>query len=226
MPTLALIGGSEWSDGCSFDSELIETAGTNRVLILPTAAAFEHPDSAIERAATWFTQLGVSIDVCRALHRRDAFDQRWVDMARSAAFIYVAGGSPMHLRMVLKETPLWDAVLENHRHGTGVLAVSAESATVLCKHMVDLRGGAFTVGLNDLPSIAVVPRLNSWSEDKWHRTIKLAPAGVTLLGIQERTAAIWNGSSWSVSGAGTVTVVRDRQQIALTELAAPFGAAV
>jgi cyanophycinase len=48
--TLALIGGGEWHEGCrDFDTELLARAD-GEVVVLPTAAAFEHPDRAVARA--------------------------------------------------------------------------------------------------------------------------------------------------------------------------------
>ena len=37
---LALVGGGEWQDGCTFDAELLATSGTDQVLVLPTAGAY------------------------------------------------------------------------------------------------------------------------------------------------------------------------------------------
>ena len=47
---LALVGGMEWRDGCTFDRELLEASGGDEVLVLPTAAAYEHPERAVETA--------------------------------------------------------------------------------------------------------------------------------------------------------------------------------
>ena len=41
--TLCLVGGNEWSDGCTFDAELLKESASSDVLVLPTAAAYEHP---------------------------------------------------------------------------------------------------------------------------------------------------------------------------------------
>lgn len=206
--TLALVGGAEWSPGCDFDRGLLERSGGGRVLVVPTAMAFERPEEAVARATSWFADLGAEVDVLEVFRRADALAPGADDPVRSASFVYLAGGSPMHLRSVLKDTPVWAAIVGVLRRG-GVLAGSGEGATVLSSHMVDSRGGAFTVGLGLLPSLTVIPRYDAWSEDKWHRTVRLAPVGMTVLGIDERTAAIWDGTGWRVEGVGSVTVHRD-----------------
>src|SRR5205823_2762046 len=70
------------------------------------------------------------------LARPDAFVPTHVDTVRSSRFTYLAGGSPMHLRSVLKETPLWDAIVEAVEAG-GVVAGSSAGAMVLTDPMVD-----------------------------------------------------------------------------------------
>src|ERR1700680_848557 len=55
---LALVGGGEWSDGCDFDVELLAASGGDEVLVLPTAAAYEHPEKAVATAAGWCDTLG------------------------------------------------------------------------------------------------------------------------------------------------------------------------
>lgn len=214
---LALVGGQEWSEGCSFDAELLAASGGGEVLIVPTAAAYERPDDVIECATAWFASLGATVEVLAVYRRSQALTAESVARVKSARFIYLSGGSPMHLRSVLKDTPVWDAVVEVWRGG-GVLAGSAEGATVMCTHMVDSRGGAFTVGLDLIDGMTVIPRYNQWSEDKWHRTVKLAPASMLVAGIDERTALIWNGREWSVSGAGNVTVHRDGRRAEVADL--------
>lgn len=204
--TLALVGGAEWTDGCTFDAELV--ADVDEVLVVPAALAYEQPGHAIDRATAWFAALGAGVRVLDVYRRADALE---VDTApvRSASCIYVAGGSPMHLRSVLLGTPLLDALISAWRSGVTV-AVAAEAASTLCSHMVDNRGGAFTVGLDLVTTMTVVPRANQWSHDKWHRTVALAPSGLPVVGIDEATALIHSADgTWRVEGVGDVRVVLD-----------------
>src|SRR5687768_10798697 len=114
---LALVGGSEFSDGCDFDRTLLEAAGTDQVLILPTAAAFEHPQRLVDRAVAWFSAMGANAVGLDVLNRRDAVDAANAEAIKAARFIYLAGESPMHLRSVLKDTPTWDAMVEAWQNG-------------------------------------------------------------------------------------------------------------
>src|SRR5439155_933128 len=71
-----------------------------------------------------------------------------------------------------------------------VLAGSSAGAMVLCDPMVDPRGGAFTLGLALVAQLAVIPHHDHWSEEKARRTIDLAPEGLPIVGIDERTALL------------------------------------
>lgn len=199
---LALIGGSEWQEGCTFDRDLLAASGGATVTVLATAAAFENPGKAIERATAWFAGLGATVRSVPVYGRPDALDPARAGEVRAATFVYLADGSSQHLRSVLLNTPVWDAIVDAWRAGA-VLAASAQSATALCDHLVDNRGGAFTVGLGLLRGMTVIPHYDLWSPDKRHRTVKLARPDLVVAGIDERTALVRDASGgWSVAGAG------------------------
>lgn len=205
--TLALVGGLEWTEGCSFDAGLV--AGADEVLILPSALAYENPAHALDRASAWFSALGVGVRVLEVYRRADALEPGPAELAAAASVVYVPGGSPMHLRSVLKDTPLLDALVGAWRAGATV-AASGEAASVLCSHMVDSRGGAFTVGLDLVTTMTVIPRYNQWSPDKWHRTVTLAPPDLAVVGIDEATALMHRtDGTWTVEGVGDVHVFVD-----------------
>lgn len=210
--TLALIGGGEWHDGCrDFDAELLARAGGDEVVVLPTAAAFEHPARVVERAVAYFSDLGASVRPLEVLRRADAEDRALAESVADARFVYVADGSPLHLRSALKDSALFDAMLTAYRH-SAVLAASGAGATVLCDPMVDPRGGAYTVGLGVVRDLAVFPYHGTAADHLRERSIDLLPRSATLVGLDEQTALIREpDGTWRVAGAGVVTVYDGRK---------------
>ena len=217
---LALVGGGEWREGCDFDADLLAASGGTEVVVLPTAAAYEHPDHAVERAARWFDGLGATVRPVPAVDRAGARDDANVAAVRGARFVYLSDGSPMHLRSVLLQTPLWEALVAAW-HGGAVVAGSGAGATVLCDPAVDPRGGAFTLGLGLVQQIAMVARADTWSEDKLHRTLQLTPKGVPLVEVDERTALLRDpDGTWRSAGVGEVSVWVGGHQADLSALPA------
>jgi len=215
---LALVGGGEWREGCTFDRTLLSDAGNPEVLVLPTAAAYEHPDRAVEWAVRYFAGLGATAKGLMLLHRREAEDAEMAAVVRAARFIYLGGGSPMHLRSVLKDSLVWTALVEAWEDGA-VLAGSSAGAMVLCDPMVDPRGGAFTLGLGLLPQLAIIPHHDTWSEEKAKRTFSLAPPTLPVIGIDEQTAIIRHpDASWTVEGAGKAVVWVGGREVGLEAL--------
>ena len=203
---LALVGGAEFTEGCSFDAELLLDSGATRVVLVPTAAAYENPAHRVERAEAWFAELGVEVVVAHVLTRAEALDPAAAEVFDGARLVYLAGGSAPHLRSCLKDTPLLAAVMAAWEGGA-TLAASGGAATALCRDMVDERGGAFTVGLGLVEQVAVIPHYDVWSADQNTRTVRMAPVALPVLGIDERTVAIRRSDGrWSFQGAGRVQV--------------------
>jgi cyanophycinase len=220
---LALVGGAEWTPGCDFDAELLQASGGTDVVVLPTAAAFENPDAAVEHARRWFDGLGGTVTNVRALQHRDALDPANVDAVRAARFVYLAGGSPLHLRSVLKETPLWQALVDAWTDGA-VIAGSSAGAMVLCDPMVDPRGGAFTVGLGLVSNLAVLPHAKDDVAGAHKRTFELADRGLVLAAIPERGALLRDpDGSWRAVGDVTVWVDGEQRDLAALPAATPPG---
>ena len=168
-----MVGGGEWSPPCrAFDERLLERSGGKEVVVLPTAAAFEHPERVVERARAYFADFGGVVRGLEVLNRRDANEEANIAAARKAKFLYVSDGSPLHLRSVLKGSALYDAMVEAH-HSGAVLAASGAGATVLCDPMVDPRGGAYTVGLGLVQSLAIFPYHGRAAEHIRERSVDL-----------------------------------------------------
>jgi cyanophycinase len=210
---LALVGGGEWSEGCSFDADLLAASGQDQVLVLPTAGAYEHPERQVLRAASWFDPLGAHVEGLMVLARADAEDEGAASLVRAARFVYLCGSSPMHIRSVLKNSVVWDALVEAWRSGA-VVAGSSGAAMALTDPMVDARGGGLTIGLGLLNGLAVVPHFGDPHEDghgeKLHRSVQLAPTGTPVAGIPEKTVLIRDpDGKWRSDGVGQVAVYLD-----------------
>jgi cyanophycinase len=214
---LALVGGRAWEEGCDFDAELLELSGAKEVLMLPTAAAYENPTHRVDVARAWFGGLGATTVELPVFTRRDAVKDENVDAVRAARFIYLGGGSPLHLRSVLKDSPLWDALVAAWNEGT-VIAGASAGAMVLTDPMVDPRGGAFTLGLGLVSQVALITHFDQWSPEKVQRTVRLGSKGIPVAGVPDRTALIREPSGWRVAGVGEVTVFVDGAEAPLSSL--------
>jgi len=197
---LALVGGGEWSAGCEFDAELLAGAGADEVVVLPTAAAFENPSRHVERATAWFDGLGARVRALDVLQRAAALDEANAEIVRTARFVYVAGDSPMHLRSVLKDTPLWDALVAAWDGGATV-AGSGNAGSALLDPMFDPRGGAFAMGLGLVTKLALLPEAEDDVAEHHRRTLELADPGLALAAVPRCTALIAEGGVWRVAGA-------------------------
>ncbi len=204
--TLALVGGREFTPGCSFDADLVAETGGEAVLIVATAAAYENPARLVQRSREWFANLDTDVVELAVYRRAEALD---VDLAARVSehrFIYLCSGSGPHVRSVLIGTPVLDAIVAAWQSGAAI-AASGAAAAALCLDMVDARGGAFTVGLGVLDGFTVVPHYDTWSADQNTRSLRMAPKGLPVIGLDERTAAIRSGDGrWSFQGAGRVEV--------------------
>jgi cyanophycinase len=213
--TIALLGGGEFTPACTVDRSLLDAAGADRVLVLPTGAAYEHPDRLVAAASSWFAGLGVEAEGLPVLARPDASQPAYVEAVRRSRFTYLAGGSPMHLRSVLKETPLWNALVEAVGSG-GVVAGSMAGAMVLTDPMVDPRGGAFTLGLGLVRGLAVIPAADQWSPERLHRTKELSHG--FLLAALRWGSALVHGPDGSWTAHGEVTVFEGSAEVGLEQL--------
>jgi cyanophycinase len=212
------VGGAEWQEGCAFDADLLEASGGRDVLVLPTAAAYEHPDRAVETARAWFAGLGGTVRPLPVLARHDAMDEATAATVRDARFVYLSGGSPLHLRSVLKETPVWEALVAAWEEGA-VVAGSSAGAMALCDPMVDPRGGALTVGLGLVENLAILAHADEDDPAHHRRTLELAGDDLVVAAVAERTALLRDpDGSWRVSGTGAVTVLLGGREVGLDAL--------
>ncbi len=214
---LALVGGAEWQPGCEFDGELLARSG-GEVLVLPTAAAYERPDRAVDTASKWFESLGGKARGLMVLTRTDAESEENAQAVSAAKFIYLSGGSVFHLKSVLKDSKVWSALVSAWRAGA-TIAGSSAGAMVLVDPMIDPRGGAFTLGLGLLPKMAFYPHFDHDAPSKLHRTFEMAPSDLPIACIEEKTAIIREpNGNWKVEGDGKAVVYLNGKLAGLGDL--------
>ena len=215
MGYLLLEGGAEFGGGMREpDLKAIELAGgfDAPIRIIPTAAA---PDNNHQRAGNngtrWFQSLGAkNVLSVPLIDKPSANDESIAKSLRSAKLIYMLGGFTGYLAETLEGSDAWDAVLETYQAGT-VVAGSSAGAMVMCEFYYDPSKGQVVNGLNLVPNSLVLPHHNTFGKSWASRLLEISPG--TLIGIDEQTGMIDNGSSeiWSVLGRGAVTLYRNGQ---------------
>lgn len=199
--TIALMGGGPFRDNDDLDRRLLADAGAERVIVLPTADAFEEPAQLIADAMSWAERLDVEVEALMVLQRPDAEDEGAAEVVRGARAVYLVGDSSQHLRSVLKDSPVFEA-LEAVLAAGGLVAGVGASAAALCDPMLDQRGGAFTLGLGLVRGLAIVPEADDESAERRQRTRSLASG--PLVELPTGSAVVRRGEEWERVGAAEV----------------------
>jgi len=195
--TIALQGGGPFTANDDLDRQLLGAAGISKVVVLPTADAFEGPQALVDAATAWGTRLGVEVEPLMVMTRSDALEAHPASVIAEAQAVYLAGDSPIHLHKVLVDTPVWAAVCAVVARGGLVVGV-AGSAAALCDPMTDPRGGAFTIGLGLITGLAVATEIEGWTAERLNRTVDLAPSTLALL--PTGAALLRRGDVWDRVG--------------------------
>ena len=133
------------------------------------------------------------------LSRADAEDGGAAAVMRGARLIYLSGSSPMHLRSVLKNSKVWEALLLAWQEGAVVVG-SSGAAMALTDPMVDARGGGLTIGLGLVERYGRGPPLRRHPRGRARR--KAPPVGAAGAGREPRWPASPSGPPSSVSRTG------------------------
>ncbi len=123
---IALQGGGPFVANDVLDARLLAEVGATEVVVLPTADAFEQPERLVADSMNWAERLDLQVEALMVLRRPDALDEGAAAVVRRARAVYLVGDQPMHLRSVLKDTPLWDALRDVLTNGGLVVQYTAE----------------------------------------------------------------------------------------------------
>jgi cyanophycinase len=182
--SVAFLGGADVGDP-AIAAALFARARGHRVAVIPTAAAFSHPEKAALEVAEWLSPHGGLVEALMASNREDAQLGDLAARLQDADLIYLTDGSALHLRTVLRSTALLEGIEAVLERG-GLVAASGGAATVLCDPMIDPRGGAPTVGLGLVDRFCVLTHLGEDDDrhlEKLHRAISLCPAELPVIAL-------------------------------------------
>jgi cyanophycinase len=210
---LALVGGDEFNPGNDEqDRILAAAAGPGPAYVVPTAAARQDPARSVAHAITWFDQFGIELHELPVLKRSDATSASLAERAGSGGFFYLVGGDPGLVAQVLRGSVVWKSIFAAWLGGAS-LAGSSAGAMALCSHTLVRATWPNRSKRRPIDALAVVsntavlPHFETFGH-RWVESAQAAAPGMTLLGIDERSAVVWREEAWWAAGPGTVTVIR------------------
>lgn len=194
--------------------------GEGPILILPTASARAEGGLEIQRR---FNELGSHrpVVVLPVHDRAAAGEEAYVRQARAAGGIFFTGGDQLRLATVLTGTPLLNAVRECYRAGIVVAGTSAGAAILGKVSIIRGRSGSaaragmahFAEGFGLLEDTIIDQHFHQKNRlGRLIYAITVHPGSLGI-GIDENTAALFEGNQLTVLGKNSVTVL-DGQSIA------------
>jgi cyanophycinase len=210
---LALVGGDEFNPGNEEqDRILAASARPGPAFVVPTAAARQGPEEAVAHATTWFKQFGLELQQLPVLKRADANSKEVAALARTGGFFYLVGGDPGLVAQVLHSSRVWNAIFEAWLEGSSLAGSSAGAMALASQSLIRATwpnrfNRRPTEALGLVPETAVLPHYETFGH-KWVESAERELPRTTLLGIDERSAAVWAAGEWRAAGPGSVTVIK------------------
>jgi cyanophycinase len=218
---LALVGGDEFKPGNDEqDRLLVDHRGRGPAYVVATAAARQRPELAVATAQRWFADLGLEVEELPVLKRSDAASTNNVELAQRGGFFYLTGGDPGLVVDVLRGSPVWQAIASAWREGAALAGSSAGAMalgdwTLVRKAYPGHAERRAKPALALVPHVAVAPHFETFGH-RWVDSVLLESPdeNVMIVGIDERSAVVWDGHAWSARGPGSITVVTTRDRCA------------
>lgn len=203
----------------STDLALLRACGAAnpRVAVIPTASGLEAgmPDVWNARGVAHFTRLGAQVTPLMITERAHCGDAAIVRTLADTDFFYFSGGNPNYVVETWRGTAALDVLIERWHAGAALAGCSA-GAMMMGARTIRVRdamaGNApnWATALDMVPGLAVLPHFDRMrhflTDDRFARVLSTAPAGVTVVGIDEDTALLNIAGRWQVSGRQSVTV--------------------
>jgi cyanophycinase len=216
---LALVGSGEYLPVMAEVEAMLLAGRAPRYVQLPTAAAPEGEASLqrwLDLGAAQADRLGVEQVPVVVRDRAEADSPDLAALVDGAGLIYLSGGNPAYLAKTLRDTRVWAAIVAAWQTGSALAGCSA-GAMALTGWVPSMRtlDRDPDPGLQIVPSLRVLPHFDKmlgWAPDMLTRAVLRAPAGTTVIGIDEETAIVdltGAGHSWQVHGRQQAWVLAD-----------------
>jgi cyanophycinase len=218
---LIAVGGGEsgniTEDSLKIVEKFIElSGGTNKAKVLIMTVATDDPEDAENRYKEVFDRLKFkNFDAVNVADRSEAYDEDLLEKVKNATGLYFTGGNQLHVTALTGGTPLHQLILDKFNSG---LTIGGTSAGAMMMSSSTLLSGASDTA-PALSAVAVAPGMDlldnsiidtHFSQRGRHGRLLSTVAHnpqVIGIGIDERTAAIVQGSKFKVIGEGAVTVI-------------------
>jgi cyanophycinase len=214
---LALVGGDELHPGNEpQDALLAAAAGDGPAYVLVTAAARHRPELAAALAREWFAPFGLDVVELPVRNRTQARSPETAALAAEGRFFYLVGGDPGIVPDVLLDSAVWTAIVSAWGAGAALAGSSAGAMamgqwTLIRGRYPGDRSRRYREALGLVPKVAVLPHLATFGRGWVASALEQRPSeDVVLVGIDERTAAVWSDDVWRAMGDGGVAVITAR----------------
>ena len=215
--TIALVGSGEWLPVMlDLEKELLNNQ--NPVYVQLSTAAGQESPARLEHwknlAQNQAKSLSVESRWLPVFDQESANNPELAEKIKGAGLIYLSGGDPTYLAETLRDSLVWKAIVNEWENGASLAGCSAGAmalTTWVPKMRIKIgKNNEDVKGLGLLPNIRVIPhfdRMLGWIPDIITRNLLNTPPGVTLVGIDEKTALVGGTNSWTVKGEQSVWVL-------------------
>jgi cyanophycinase-like exopeptidase len=211
---LALVGSGEYTPAMLVVEAGLIAGRPPRYVQIPAAASAEGEARVqywIDLGRSQAERLGVTAVTLDVRSREHAADPAIVEQVAGAGLIYLSGGNPTLLARILRDTPLWSAIVAAWEGGAALAGCSA-GAMVMATYVPELRRPRKgEPGLDLLPHIRVLPhfdRMLGWAPDILTRPF-FRDGTAHVVGIDEDTAIVGGPETFTVRGRQSAWLLSD-----------------
>jgi cyanophycinase len=211
---LALVGSGEYLPVMAVFEGRLLAGRPPRYVQLPTAAAPEGPTSLarwVDLGREQAERLGVEHVPLVVRDRDEANDPDLASQVAGAGLVYLSGGNPTYVASTLKDTAVWQAIHAAWQGGAALAGCSA-GAMALTSWVPNIRHplNPSVDGLGVVPHVRVIPhfdRFSTWMPDLVGRYLAKKADHEVVVGIDEDTALMLEGGTWTVHGVRSVWIL-------------------